>query len=463
MSTPSARPALPAFEWGVPGVSLLPPPPTRKPIPTIPTPWDALQFTLLGAYEFFAADLAFLASGASEDGHHTIEADKFFKQFHDLYDSLPKGPDGQTARREFGDSIRTLIFDLVTQWDRATGGTTMVIHSPGTTIPNAPLVPEHLKAHVYLPPRFIKEHPETHATITYLVQTYIEHIGIPTARDWRMRAKKIWPLTQRGHFSAEVDLPTTLVPVPLVRSALYVFQGHPWGDLKLEVPPPSLAQPSAPAADNDLDVYDIDDITFDNDVIALMDALERAEQLEIENHSLRDTIEDHQMLQQRMQADFEEHECAYQADLNMTAASVSRLEFFQHEWMERENGYCAELELLQSTVQRLEDDLRASRVLVSPRSPVPRSQRSTSQARPPAYTARLASPLSPPRVVRVDADYLTPHTDRFLAEHTLMQLSPMIDLIARSVPVVKWSDELRHFPALMPELVDGSAGGNGPG
>jgi hypothetical protein len=45
----------------------------------------------------------------------------------------------------------------------------------------------------------------------------------------------------------------------------------------------------------------------------------------------------------------------------MTAASVSRLEFFQHEWMERENGYRAELELLQSTVQRFEDDLRASR------------------------------------------------------------------------------------------------------
>jgi hypothetical protein len=63
--------------------------------------------------KFLAADLAFLASGASEDGRHTIEADKFFKQFHDLYDSLPKGPDGQTVRREFGDSVRTLIFDLV--------------------------------------------------------------------------------------------------------------------------------------------------------------------------------------------------------------------------------------------------------------------------------------------------------------------------------------------------------------
>jgi hypothetical protein len=30
----------------------------------------------------------------------------------------------------------------------------------------------------------------------------------------------------------------------------------------------------------------------------------------------------------------------------------------------------------------------------------------------------------------------------------------MIDLIARSVPVVKWSDELRRFAVLTPELVD---------
>jgi hypothetical protein len=57
--------------------------------------------------------------------------------------------------------------------------------------------------------------------------------------------------------------------------------------------------------------------------------------------------------------------------------------------------------------------------------------------------------------VRVDADSLTPHTDRFLAEHTLMELGPMIDLIARSVPVVKWSDELHRLPALTAELIDG--------
>ncbi|KAJ7693487.1 hypothetical protein B0H14DRAFT_3531154 [Mycena olivaceomarginata] len=183
-----------------------------------------------------------------------------------------------------------------------------------------------------------------------------------------------------------------------------------------------------------LDVYDIDNITFDNNVIALMDTLERAEQLEIENCSLRDTIEDHQMLQQTMQLDFEECECAYQADLNMTAAS---------------------LELLQSTVHCFKDDLCASRVPVSPHSPVPRSQCPMSQARPPAYTARLASPLSPPRVAHADADSLIPHMDQFLSKHVLMQLSPMIDLITCSVPVIKWSDELHHFPALMAELVEG--------
>lgn len=238
----------------------------------------------------------------------------------------------------------------------------MVIHSAGTTVPNAPLVPERLKAQVYIPPRFLQEHPEAHATIAFLVQTYIEHVGIPTARDWRNRATKIWSLTQRGHLALPV-LPTTLIPIPPAHSAHYIFKGRPWGDLRLDVPPLTPAQNIAPAAaraDDDDDLY-IDDITFDNDAIALMDAVERVERLEAENHSLRDTIESLQGLGHTIQSDFEERERGYQADLDMMGASVSRLEFFQHEWTERENGYRAERDLLTSTVQRLEEELRASR------------------------------------------------------------------------------------------------------
>jgi hypothetical protein len=48
--------------------------------------------------KFLASDLAFLAAGASEDRRHTIKADKFFKEFHDLYDSLPQGAAGMSKR-----------------------------------------------------------------------------------------------------------------------------------------------------------------------------------------------------------------------------------------------------------------------------------------------------------------------------------------------------------------------------
>jgi hypothetical protein len=162
----------------------------------------------------------------------------------------------------------------------------MVIHSTGTTVPNAPLVPERLKAQVYILPRFLQDHPEAYATITFLVQTYIEHVGIPTAREWRNRAMKIWSLTQCGHLALPV-LPTTLIPIPPAYSVHYIFKGRPWGDLRLDVPLLTPAQNIAPAAaraDDDDDLY-IDDITFDNDAIALMDAVERVERLEAENHS----------------------------------------------------------------------------------------------------------------------------------------------------------------------------------
>ncbi|KAJ7889570.1 hypothetical protein B0H14DRAFT_3127003 [Mycena olivaceomarginata] len=471
MSTPS-------FRWGVPGVSI-PRPPTRGPIPTRPTAWDELTFTPLGAYDvrrhlgvtmdetgrfnlsrdkFLASDVAFLAAGASEDGHHAISADKFSKEFHDLYDSLPQGPAGSAARKDFRERVRKLIFDL----DRATGGTTIIIHSSGTTVPDAPLVPERLEAQVYLPPRFLAEHPETHATIAFLVQTYIEHVGIPTARDWRNRAEKIWSMTQQGRLTTPV-LPTTLIPVAPANSALYIFKGRPWGALKLDVPPPSPLQTAAPvpAQADDTPVYDLDDISFGDDTLALLDAMERAEQLEAENRTLRETIE---ALKER------EHE--YHTELDIFSASVSRLEFFQDEWTERENGYRAERDMLTSTVRCLEEELRARGPFS--RSPARTQRTIATPTRPPAYSrlampsiphiSRLGSPTphvasprrdpSSPRVVPTDGDSIMPRTDRFLADHALTHLGPMVELILRSVPAMKWSDELRRLTALMPEHID---------
>jgi hypothetical protein len=43
--------------------------------------------------------------------------DEFFPEFHNLHESQPAGRPGQTSRREWGDQVRALIFDLVRSLD----------------------------------------------------------------------------------------------------------------------------------------------------------------------------------------------------------------------------------------------------------------------------------------------------------------------------------------------------------
>ncbi|KAJ6544860.1 hypothetical protein DFH09DRAFT_1088398 [Mycena vulgaris] len=265
-----------AFNWGDPTVTVSTPP-TRVPIPTNITPWDNLQFTPFGAYEvcrhlraqmdaaghfnrsrqkFLVADIAYVAAGTSDDGRHMVMGDLFFDEFHHLYDSLPPQKLGKEAWKVFAGRIRRLVFDLVTMWDPVYGGTTIVIHANGTTVPNAPLVLEQLKAYCYIPPTFVADHPETHPVIASIVQTFIEHISIPTAADWLHRARRIWPMSQTGHLTSIV-LPTALVPpATSSRSSYYLFSGRPMGSLPAP-PPPVPTSTAAPPPEDKIHVFQL--------------------------------------------------------------------------------------------------------------------------------------------------------------------------------------------------------------
>jgi hypothetical protein len=62
---------------------------------------------------FDAADLAWLAAGASDDGQHAVPRETFFPAFHTLRKSLPTGGTGRNHRNTFSSKIQTVIFDLV--------------------------------------------------------------------------------------------------------------------------------------------------------------------------------------------------------------------------------------------------------------------------------------------------------------------------------------------------------------
>lgn len=109
----------------------------------------------------------------------------------------------------------------------------MVIHVDGTTQPKAPLLPEYLKAHVYLPPNLLSEFTDSHKPIAQIVQTFIEAIGVPTVMRWRNAAQNnSWSLTQTGPLHTPNTEHLAIIPAPVTpMSSYYIFPGRPYGSL----------------------------------------------------------------------------------------------------------------------------------------------------------------------------------------------------------------------------------------
>lgn len=117
---------------------------------------------------FLAADLVWFAAGLSEDNHHGLNRDTFHAAFQVFRENTPAGKRGNTLWSNLCQDIHQLIFDLVcstvillfnlisqtyyqaTMLDRVYGGSTMVLYVEGATVLGAPVLPEYLKADIYL-------------------------------------------------------------------------------------------------------------------------------------------------------------------------------------------------------------------------------------------------------------------------------------------------------------------------
>ncbi|KAF8223504.1 hypothetical protein L208DRAFT_1517100 [Tricholoma matsutake] len=99
---------------------------------------------------FLAADLVWFAAGLSEDNHHGLNRDTFHAAFQVFRENTPAGKRGNTLWSNLCQDIRQLIFDLATMLDRVYGGSTMMLYVEGAMVPGAPVLPEYLKADIYL-------------------------------------------------------------------------------------------------------------------------------------------------------------------------------------------------------------------------------------------------------------------------------------------------------------------------
>ncbi|KAJ7016732.1 hypothetical protein C8F04DRAFT_1280666 [Mycena alexandri] len=397
-------------DWGAPNITRPPvAPPTHDGYPgRNPLPYHGLKFNPLGCFDlrcrlgifqqdpsiwntyrrhFQASDIAWLASGASEDNQHHPGSQGFFPEFKTLRNSLPANDDGQAARSEFEESVRKLIWDLATMWDRTFGSTTMILHVAGTTVPGSPAAPEYLRTAVYLPPRLPSPQP-----------------GEPRNN---ARNSMGWRLTQASGIIHPNSVPADLViPSPKQPgSAHYIFRGRPARsaptDGSTSSPPP--ASPTSTRYGSEEPLSD--------DALALLTAIERVAALEAEVALL------HTHLEKTSEEQIGTIRELGQVQAQLAAATM------------REEGYRDERQQYQRHITSLQTQL----------GPVyaPPTYNAASQATP--TRSRAGTPFSSPSKTPVAA---LPRTTEFLETHALSTQLAAIRMMIKHAPATKWYLEL---------------------
>ncbi|KAJ7294038.1 hypothetical protein C8J57DRAFT_1491390 [Mycena rebaudengoi] len=445
--------------WDATSIDKLPTqPPTHIGLPAKkPLTWENLKFNPLGCFDlrrrlgifkhlpllwntyrqrFLASDLAWLAAGASDDNKHHLGARQtFHPQFDGLRDSVPQDNVGYMAWKAFSESIRKLIHDLATMWDRTFGSTMMIMHIEGATAPNTPARPEYLRTSVYIPPHFLRRNPDSHLAIAQIVQLYIESVGVQTVVDFtagvRMRR---WPQVDDAAPPQPNNIPRNIiVPAPMrAGSAHYVFRGRPAASVAeaAEMPPPTppSSQGHEDPAASSAQIYLL------KEEIALLNAKisdgEAAHAVQLDRFA---------RLEQDLQQVAEERLSLLQ-DLERAQAAADEYSMQLEASLDREEGYTIQLAELQQCLDTLEGELTASRDTQAMTSRGPFS--------PPVYTAspprtptrpRAAAPFPSPTKI---GDTPLPSTLAFLAEHNLNGHAATIQMMVRILPAAKWYKEI---------------------
>ncbi|KAJ6521588.1 hypothetical protein B0H19DRAFT_1277664 [Mycena capillaripes] len=437
------------YNWGIPGINV-PVPPTREGHGPFERPlmFKKLKFGPLGHYDlrrrlgvqpqepgtfqryrerFLTSDVAWFAACASTDGKHLPQPSGFFPEFMDLRNTLPVGSVGSEARKLLNERLQHVVFDLATLWDRSLGGTTMVLHVEGTTVPSTPPEPEYLRATVYIPPSFVANHPTSHGAIACIAQTFIESVGVPTVQDWRDNAhRQGWSLTQTGPGASPNGLSPRLIPDNHFGSAHYRFFGRPIGALDALLGTTATPAPVPVVAIGDDDEDD------------LLDAIERASYAEAESAERLQQI----------------HQLEQQIDILIARVAAA-------------DTLIVDLEGQLLTVRRA----MSSRA-TPPTTPSRSQQRAPAPVGPPPYsptTAYRRSPFSAPSLNprsplathqpdnEIQPSRQLDDLDVFIGAQNLHALAVGIRVVIRAVAPAKWHGELAAMgidAEVIPHLID---------
>ncbi|KAJ6472629.1 hypothetical protein C8R45DRAFT_936524 [Mycena sanguinolenta] len=404
-------------QLGLPRVNI-PPPPFKEGMGPFPQPlaYHLLRFRPLGlfdlqrrlgvfvhepdlwtAYEdrFLASDIGWFSGGLSTDGSHYPRGGGFFPEFLAMRASLPLGPLGSSARRALNKRVRHAIFDLATLWDRSFGGTTMVLHVDGTTVPGAPTEPEYLVANTYLPPAFIDSHLGSHAAIARIAQLFLEAVG-----------RRMGDLQQ---VLANQHIPPTSTSSSV--STLSASAASSSSSFPASMPISTPLSTSAPAnGDEDYEVGD----DFESVSADMLDALERAAYAESRVNEAQSQIE---QLEEQIAILMTRVEASDALSANLQAQLSAR-----------------------RTAHSFTPPSTPSRSQARPAVRTPLSRPTHARSPIPGPSSNLRSPLA----AGTNPDH-TNALDLCITELELDSLAVSIRLVICALPPAKWYEELLQF------------------
>ncbi|KDR70558.1 hypothetical protein GALMADRAFT_229951 [Galerina marginata CBS 339.88] len=272
--------------------------PGQDDVPIVP--WNLLQFNMnhmyhlrrhlgvLPIYEglytskranFDASDLAWFAEGMHHDGQHRHSDNEFHPIYMNLHQESLLGPSGKFDRKTLLQRLQNLTFDLATLWDRASGGTTLIVHANPTMVPGTPPRPEFMKANVYLPPAFLEHNPHLHTTISHIVQLFLETVGVRTVVQWTRRARRNLHYSLNQTRIVNPNPKAVGIPNPEPDTSHYVFLGQPASN------PPSSPAPASSLSSDQLEARVADlavQLLHAEETVAVLSAEKAAVQDELE-------------------------------------------------------------------------------------------------------------------------------------------------------------------------------------
>ncbi|KAF9470953.1 hypothetical protein BDN70DRAFT_939304 [Pholiota conissans] len=360
----------PSFAWRTAGVNI-PPPTAQSLTQPVPKRFSDLRFSPDGTYDlrrmqdavpeypgeysnhqdqFNGSDIAWFATNCSTDNRQVIGPN----EYHPVLEHIFSDKFGPESRRKLREQTQKLVLDAATLWDRAFGGSTIVIHVDPPTSLGIPTAPEHLKAITYLPPIVVSELPQAHQAIADIVQSFIVNVGLHTKTRWERLKKPYLPNKSRKKLPLEPTISSDPIPPPLLAgSSLYLFQGR-----KTD---PSAASSTAPLSskvnsrsakssvrsknsasstlvpENDDDMYDSDS---DSDMYPVQDEVSSSyvaafdvADMEIERLGFQEKVKNFETdisLLKESEKKSKDKELAYKKEIKSLKQAIKTLQISQH-------------------------------------------------------------------------------------------------------------------------------------